>query len=486
MSAYALAGPTVGATGSERGGLRELHVSPRGVDGGRCTRASPCRSFDRAYRLAAAGDVVLLHGGTYPGQVIAPDARKLNAKKEIVFTPLPGATVVVNGDLDMRGSHAVFRGEQREDGSWSFRVRKVRSEIVAAATASRHVVFEELKAETFMITGSSFITLRGGDYGPGVACWPRGTTGPGPSGGEITESMWCPAGSGYERSGNTDAYQPKIGPNGAVPGVWPHHIVIDGITLHDQNSLDYVNLHNGGIFIVSGHHIVVQNSRFYGNIVYDLFAHDFTTPECCRMTFGAARDVLIRNNRFEAPVDAALQPGGNGWTSRVRNELPEIHLRPTNGQPWRRWTIARNSFDNGISLGFDAAPTFAGVRVTRNVGGGGECYAGQPGILWAENASASECSPFPVPIGYRIDRGRLVPGSAAGAVRFVFRLAASGRTPAWIARAVRRATRSRLTTSAVRRMLENRAYLGNAVGPPGAHPGLVSQEVWAASRPRGR
>jgi hypothetical protein len=50
-------------------GLRSLYVSPRGSDKSLCTRSTPCRSFDRAYRLARPGQTSF-SAGTYRIQVV--------------------------------------------------------------------------------------------------------------------------------------------------------------------------------------------------------------------------------------------------------------------------------------------------------------------------------------------------------------------------------------------------------------------------------
>jgi len=138
-------------------------------------------------------------------------------RDDVVFRPAPGAVVVVNGDLTMYGSHAIFRGGRRPDGTYTLQARRLRSEMRSLGTASRHVVFENVKAATFLITGTRFITIRGGDFGPNVACWPRGRTGAGDYGAPIAPETWCPEGSGYEETGNAADFQAKIGPNGAVP-----------------------------------------------------------------------------------------------------------------------------------------------------------------------------------------------------------------------------------------------------------------------------
>ena len=464
-----------------------LFVSPTGVDAGRCTRAQPCQSFNRAYELAKAGDVVEIAGGTYPNQSIRNLRDKLALSKPIVFQPAKGAVVKIDGALVVLGSNLVIKGSRLANGDWTFRMNQLRNEAVDAETVSRNVVFENLKASVFAITATRFITIRGGDFGPSVGCWPRGTTGVGGNGGEITPEMWCPVGSGYETTGNTRDFEPRIGPHGSLTNVWPHDIVIDGATIHDNNSLDPFNLHTGGLFLVSGYNLVIQNSHFYGNIVYDLFAENFTSTACCVQNFGSFHDVVLRNNRFEAPVDAANQPGGNGWISRQKNGNPEIHLKPREGEPWRNWTIERNAFDNGILLSSGDPPTFDNVRIGRNIGGSADCYAGASGLTWKDNLMrlAAACAPGRPPYGYVQRNAKLEPESGkAAVVRVIFTAAAAGERPAQIARRLRtKAPRVRGASLAwVKTIIANPVYLGGVYGPASAHPALVPAKTWKAAQ----
>ena len=160
------------ASAGQAGTSRTLHVAVGGAHGGGCALQAPCGSFDRAYRVARPGDTILIRGGTYPAQQIGVDVRKLNVKRPIVFRVAEGQSVFVDGELTMLGSNAIFDGERYRNGRYSLRARRVGSLAVSSDTASRHVTFRHLKAETFTVTGSRFITFKGGDYGPNVACGP--------------------------------------------------------------------------------------------------------------------------------------------------------------------------------------------------------------------------------------------------------------------------------------------------------------------------
>ena len=81
---------------SSSGGA-SVYVSVAGSDTSACSASAPCRSFDRAYRVARPGDVVEVAGGTYPPQDVLADATK-TSPDDVVFRPAAGATVVLNCD----------------------------------------------------------------------------------------------------------------------------------------------------------------------------------------------------------------------------------------------------------------------------------------------------------------------------------------------------------------------------------------------------
>jgi hypothetical protein len=364
-----------------------VYVSPSGSDKAPCTRAAPCRSFDRGYVVARPGQTILLAGGSYPSQTIEVDPTKVNARANVVFRPAPRATVTVAGELTMKGSHATFLGSANP---YDFRLRKLTSVATPGPTTSNHVEFVNLDGETFTIGPNHDITIKGGDWGPSVACHARGSKTP--------RSGWCPEGSLYAKRGNdgsAGSYENNIGPDGTIKNQWPHDIVLDGLTIHDQNSLDLTKLHSGGLFIISGYRIAIRNSKFLRNVVYQIQVQDFTNRDCCGMSFGPAHDVVIENNWFGAAVTGLSDPGADG----ADDNQPELQLDPRGGRCWSNWLIRFNSFHKMASLGFDADPCFDNVRVVGNVGRhpGLHCFAGARGLTWAYNAwVGGQCGPTDV------------------------------------------------------------------------------------------
>jgi hypothetical protein len=367
----------------EAGGLT-VFVSPTGMDAGACTQIAPCASFDFAYHVAAPGATIQLAGGTYPSQTVKVDLTKLDVPSDVVFQPAPGATVQLDGDLVMYGSHAIFR---------NLHLRKLVSAASVGALTSHAVVFENLDGETFNIGPNYGITIKGGDWGPSLACHARGSA--------FAASSWCPVGSPYASTGNDGSagdWENHVGPDGELLNQWPHDIVITDTRIHDQNSTDLDAMHTGGLFLISGHDIAIRNTVFQKNAVYDLQVQDFSSPECCGMTFGPVHDAVLENNWFGAPVRGVNDPGGD----TADDGQPEVQLDPRNAACWSNWLIRYNSFDHGLALGLDADACFSNVRVVGNIGeapGPPQCFTGATGLTWEYNAwLGGTCGPTDVSI----------------------------------------------------------------------------------------
>jgi hypothetical protein len=363
------------------GGLT-VYVAPTGLDTGVCTKIAPCGSFDYAYHVASPGATIEIGGGTYPAQTVNLDLTKLDATSDVVFQPAAGATVQIDGDLSMYGSHAVFR---------NLKLHKLVSAASTGALTSHDVMFENLDGETFNIGPNFRITIKGGDWGPSLACHARDSA--------YDPATWCPAGSPHAATGNdgnAGDWENHIGPDGNIMNQWPHDVLITNTRIHDQNSTDLDAMHTGGLFLISGHDIAVRNTVFQQNAVYDLQVQDFTSSGCCGMTFGPPHDVVLENNWFGAPVRGVNDPGGNTFN----DDQPELQLDPRNGACWTNWLIRYNSFVNGVAPGLDAGACFDNVRLVGNVGeapGSPQCFAGAAGLTWDHNAwLGGNCGPTDV------------------------------------------------------------------------------------------
>jgi len=128
-----------------------LYVSTRGSDRSACTRLKPCRTFDRAYRLARPGQTVLLRPGVYRSQVIRLDRRK-KSLRDVVFRPVTGARVVVVGRLDVRARH--------------LELRRLRVSGWRALSTASDLTFRSVATGYFRIHGANGVRVLGGSVGP--------------------------------------------------------------------------------------------------------------------------------------------------------------------------------------------------------------------------------------------------------------------------------------------------------------------------------
>jgi len=219
----------------------DLYVSPSGSDTSRCTKAAPCASFDVAYHVAKPGDIVQVAGGTYPGQIVEPDARK-TAGPAVVFRPATGARVTLTEELRVNATYVEFRSMAMPD--W-----------YASSTAD-HVTFRSIDADAFYITGGNNIRVLGGDYGPSAGL---------PS--EIKACGDCTT-------------QPK-------------NILIDRAYFHDYTRPD--EAHVECLHVMASDGITVRNSRFQRCAVMDMAFHQYGSG-------GATTNVLIENNFLDVPT----------------------------------------------------------------------------------------------------------------------------------------------------------------------------------------
>ena len=305
-----------------------------GSDNGRCLARRPCLTFNRAYRAARPGDTVVIGGGTYPPQTVAVDPTKVHATANVTFEPAQDARVIIAGDLHMLGSHAVF---QAAPGTGDFRMRYLYSDATDGPDTSTHVSFDFLRGAAFQIGPNADITIHGGQWGP-------------------------------NECGSNPSIEPSITPLYSDPGREPTHIVLDGLHIFGQSSPDLQECHIGGLSVVSVNGLVLRNTVFSRDMVYDMAVGDFTKQ------FGNPRNVVIENNVFGAPV--AQDKVTDDGQPELQTEDPGVY---------QNWLVRFNSFKNGIALNFDGGAIFQGSRVVGNIGSRADCRADGPGVQWAYN-----------------------------------------------------------------------------------------------------
>ena len=281
----------LGAAGAAAPASRPgLFVSANGSDSARCTASAPCRSFNRAYRLARPGQVIGVLAGAYPRQVLDADPRKTSSK-DVLFRPEPSGAAVTVDWIEDSASHVEFRS-LHVSGSWR-------------ALEATDVTFRRVITSRFVIASSTKISVLGGRVGP------------------------------------TNNASNDIGPIDRTTTRAPQSILIDGVTItgfHQADGESHVDcLHVWG---VTG--LVVRRSRFRDCEHFDMLLNwdgsagppqhvlvENNFFDCCRSGYysvyvggegGGYHDILVRNNSSDKAMgvhDAATVSGNVRFLANV-------------------------------------------------------------------------------------------------------------------------------------------------------------------------
>ncbi|MGE4030247.1 MAG: Ig-like domain-containing protein [Thermoleophilia bacterium] len=215
-------------------------VSASGSDSGSCTASSPCRSLNRAYQVAAPGEVVDIAGGNYPHQTFGGGSGKSRANP-VYFRPAAGASVSMSNlrfegtvGVEIRDVHTV--GWYVNTGSDGITLRGVRS------------------TGGSFITSASHVSIVGGEVGP-------------------VDSV--------------DAVQVKRA-SASAPN--PSDIVFDGVTVHDVTRRADPDVHTDCMQFGAGERVAIRNSVIYNCSTQGVFTREFSG--------GVIRDWVVENNFF--------------------------------------------------------------------------------------------------------------------------------------------------------------------------------------------
>lgn len=400
--ASALAVGVVGSdsalTRDEAAGARapSLFVAPNGSDAGSCqSRRTPCVTFNRAYAVARPGQIVEVAAGVYPDQNIG--ARQGRSGPNVVFRPARGARVILGG-LSFRGADFVtVRGMATTYRRVGLNSRNQQG--IWVGPGSTHVTLEHMDAGSVDSWFATYLTVRGGDYGP------------------------CNAVASNE---------PKVCANNKQDV--SSNVLIEGATFHDlrmdgscfQAGAD---CHWEGMYLNATQNTTVRNSRFYNNTIYNIFV-TISGPDARRL---GHKNLLIENNWFATP-----------W-----HENPARPARPTgislawcqnSPHGYRDVLVRFNSFspNTGVELDGNTSCVFRNVRVVGNLlQYPGSCASNVSYAynIWSTTWRTGRCSPtdrtgtrsFPyrnatlgAELDFRLINGRrtladnLVPTSAPG------------------------------------------------------------------------
>jgi hypothetical protein len=242
-----VAGAVAGAAAPKPLPRAAFYVSPKGSDSNVCTQARPCRSFDRAARVARPGQVVEVADGTY-GDVNLR-GRSKSGQSPIVFQAAPGATPSA-GDLDVRNrSHLVFKN--LEFRSWYVR-------------HSSDITFRNVKTRFFFVRSSNGVRILGGSVGP-----------------------------------SQDGTSPTIGNYAGDPV--SKNILVDRVLFHDIGRQDSPGSHVECLFLQESSGVVIRRSKFTRCDIMDLYVSTVTGGPM-------PSNVLIENNWFDEPTDGGSYP----------------------------------------------------------------------------------------------------------------------------------------------------------------------------------
>jgi hypothetical protein len=406
-----------------------LYVSPHGADWHGCTRQAPCKSFDRAYRLATPGAVVSVAAGRYPPQQLRADGHK-TSRADVVFRPPPGASVFVER-INLGAWYPPGR-----PGASHVTFENMKANLVTVFIA-RDITLKNIVARSFYLNAVQDVLIKGGRYGPCKSSVDD----------PFTECQ----------NSKIDLGDPAGKPN--------RNITIDGAVFHDYR-VGNPDDHWECLIVFSGVGVTIRNSRFYNCDVFDILLAQ-------RRPDRPLRNVLIENNWFDAPRD--------GLNGKARATAVAFSL---SGNGVRDVLVRSNSFHELTGLTENTEQIYTGVsnfRVERNIlGSTNTCV---PGVTYVANVRTQSrpcnATERPVPWGYVVRGGKLTPVAAiADVIRRIFASAAHGKTPATTADLLRETgapapAGARWDTAAVRRILNDPVYRGRVYGARGANPAIA-------------
>jgi hypothetical protein len=243
-----------------------LRVSPGGSDSNPCTRTAPCLTFDRAYRVAKAGQVIEVSTGSYPKQVVT--ARERSASKSFVlFRAAAGATVKV-ASLENLASRVEYRN-MRIESFYNFGFN---------GGTQNGVVFRNIDANTFCIGGGQNISVIGGDVGPSLS------------------------------SSATGQQQPCVAKFPGQSSPAPRNVLIERVDFHDHSHAD--GRHTECLQVGGVTRLLIRRNTFHRcaqTASVHITRYDAAWP---------SRNVIIENNFFLSNRRASSEPLGNIQYSR--------------------------------------------------------------------------------------------------------------------------------------------------------------------------
>jgi hypothetical protein len=220
-----------------------LYVSPIGSDSGRCTQASPCASFDRAYRVASLGTTVQVLPGDYAAQRINSDSTKTGTGR-VIFAAAASGQVRIGG-VRIFGNHVELRKLQT---TW------------AVMPGTTDVIIRDVVSPgPISITGATRVSVLGGE-------------------------IYSPV-----RVSNDSLIA-------SIRGLIPKDILIDGVSFHDFRDVGPGQFHHiECLQMGAGINVTIRNSTFHDCATHDLFIRSWgNTAE----SPSPLSNIVVENNWF--------------------------------------------------------------------------------------------------------------------------------------------------------------------------------------------
>lgn len=230
---------------------RSIYVSLAGVDTNPGTALLPVNSLNTAYRIAKAGDTVVVMEGRYPYQQLQDDPSK-RATKDVTFRPAKGATVSIDS-IDFGQDQTGIRGAKHVT------IADMSVGYLRSWSTAEDLTWRNITGKHFDVIGSKGVTIRGGVFGPCTV--PQ-------------DDPIC---------------VPRIaGASG---------VVMDGTTIRGMVSTDLVKYHVDGLFLMGSKDVQIRNARFFGNMVTHIRIQNIAANAWINS------DITIQNSWFDAPLD---------------------------------------------------------------------------------------------------------------------------------------------------------------------------------------
>jgi hypothetical protein len=307
----------------------------------------PCgSSLQAAYSGASPGADILLGSCAYTGATISGSKSGM-----VTIEAAPGASPTVSGGITNSANNLTLRGISASGIL----------DLAEANVNASNIVFDHMSGEGFLIGPGHDITLSNSNIGPDSTC----------------------------------AVENKVGPDGNIPGAVPYDIKLIGNYIHDQNGNNPVSgCHFGGLFLIAGHHFLLDRNVFARNVVYDIQIQNFAGSAFPGAVCGLASEdtivsgypacLTIQNNWFAGPVE--WLPNGTQFDNQ-----PNVQFDcRSNACAYRNVLVRYNSFYDGVDFRFDGNNTLTNVRAVGNIGGGSNCSgAAYAYNVWGDGTCSS-------------------------------------------------------------------------------------------------